>query len=136
LIVFDSSAVVALMLKEPSAPAIRDRLASEPDARFLMSAANYVEVGAVMAGHAKGDRSQAIRDLDAFLAEFDVELAQVDGQQARLATEARIAFGRGFGGPGKLNFGDCFAYALAKIHKAPLLFVGNDFSQTDITPAL
>jgi ribonuclease VapC len=136
LIVLDSSAVVALMRKEPAAAAISALLVREPDERLLMSSANYVEVGAVMAGHAAGDRRQAIRDLDAFLAQFDVELAPVDGAQARLAVEARISFGKGFGGPGKLNYGDCFAYALAKSLNAPLLFTGDDFAKTDVLAAL
>ena len=55
---------------------------------------------------------------------------------ARTAMQARIRFGKGFGAAAGLNFGDCFAYALAKAMDAPLLFIGADFSATDITPAL
>jgi ribonuclease VapC len=77
-----------------------------------------------------------LAELDALLADFGVSLAPVDEAQARLAIEARVRFGRGMGHGGVLNFGDCFAYALAKATEAPLLFVGMDFLSTDIEPAL
>jgi ribonuclease VapC len=56
--------------------------------------------------------------------------------QARIAREAYRDFGRGSGHPAGLNLGDCFAYALAKAANEPLLFKGNDFARTDVTPAL
>lgn len=74
--------------------------------------------------------------LDAFLAASRVQVVPFDEAQARAALEARIRFGRGLGGPGKLNLGDTYAYALAKVRNAPLLFVGDDFAQTDIASAL
>lgn len=73
---------------------------------------------------------------DDFLGELSVIIAPVTAEQARLAREAYRRFGRGSGHPARLNFGDCFAYALAKVLDDPLLFIGNDFIHTDIRPAL
>ena len=100
-----------------------------------MSVANYVETGTVLAGRRRADPAKAIVDLDAFLAEADIALVPIDEAQARLALEARIRFGRGMGYGGALNFGDTFAYALAKVNAAPLLYVGEDFRKTDIVSA-
>ena len=74
----------------------------------------------------------ALRDLP--LAKFAIEIIPVSARQASLARKAFQRFGRGRH-PARLNFGDCFAYALAKDHSAPLLFKGKDFSQTDIAVA-
>jgi ribonuclease VapC len=112
MIVVDSSAVVAILFGEPSAPALLARLAVDPDR--IMSVASYVETGTVLAGRRHADRLRAIDDLDAFLAEARIALAPVDVEQARLALWARIRFGRGMGHGGKLNFGDAFSYALPK----------------------
>jgi ribonuclease VapC len=134
MVVVDSSAVVAILFGEPSAMALLARLAADP--HRVMSVANYVESGTVLAGRRRGDRTQAIADLDAFLDEAAIELAPIDAVQARLALEARIRYGRSMGHGGVLNFGDAFAYALAKVHVAPLLYIGDDSSATDITTAL
>ena len=134
MIVLDSSAVVALMLREEAAPALADRLAQTAGER-VMSTANFVEAGAVLAGRT-ADPLRGVADLEAFLEEFRVQLAPIDAVQARLALDARVRLGRGFGSAAKLNFGDCFAYALAKSLNAPLLFIGDDFANTDVTPAL
>lgn len=101
-----------------------------------MSVASYLETGTVLAGRRRSDRMQAIDDLDAFLAEAGIMLAPVDVAQARQALRARIQFGRGMGHGGALNFGDAFSYALARVHEAPLLFVGDDFGTTDVIVAL
>lgn len=100
-----------------------------------MSVVNYVEAGTVLAGRNRNPE-QGIADLDAFLSEFSIALAAIDEPVARLAMHARIRFGRGFGTAAGLNFGDCFAYALAKTHSAPLLYTGNDFRATDVVSAL
>lgn len=134
MIVIDSSAVVAILFGEPSAPALLARLAADPDR--VMSVASYVETGTVLAGRRHSDRLRAIDDLDAFLAEAGITLAAVDGAQARLALWARIRFGRGMGHGGVLNVGDAFSYALARSCEAPLLFIGDDFATADVTPAL
>jgi ribonuclease VapC len=134
MIVVDSSAIIALFLGEPTAPVLAARLASDPNR--VMSAATYLEVGTVMAGRSPTDRFKAIAFLDTFLAETGIELYPVDETQARIALDARIRYGRGMGHGGVLNVGDAFSYALAKSLGAPLLFVGDDFTRTDIESAL
>lgn len=134
MIVVDSSAVVAIMFGEPSARALAERLAADPDR--VMSVANYVETGTVLAGRRTRNHAAAIEDLDTFLDAAGIALAPIDAAQAQLALAARVRFGRGMGHGGALNFGDAFAYALAKTHDAPLLFIGDDFSATDVAIAL
>jgi ribonuclease VapC len=136
MLVIDSSAIVAMLRAEPSAPALAGRLAIEPVGERRMSVASYLETGAVLAGRTSGDKLTAIARLDAYLAKIGVTLEGVDEAQARLALKARIEHGRGMGHGGVLNYGDCFAYALAKALGAPLLFIGDDFGTTDITSAL
>ena len=135
MMIVDASAIIAIMLDEVEAPDCMAAL--EPDASRLISAVNYVEAGTIMVGRIKdGDRRQAIADLDAFLADFRIAIAPIDENLARAAMRARLDYGKGFGKRGGLNFGDCFAYALAKRHSAPLLYVGDDFAITDVQRAL
>ncbi len=124
-----------MMLDEPSATAMAARLANEPAGSRIMSVVNYVEAGTVLAGRNR-EPEQGIADLDAFLRDFGIALVAVDEDVSRLALKARIRFGKGFGAAAGLNFGDCFAYALAKTHNAPLLYTGNDFRVTDIVSAV
>lgn len=93
---------------------------------LLMSAGTYLEFSLVM--HAETRRE----DLDEYLAELGVEVIALSPEQGRAAAEAHRRFGRGTGHPGRLNFGDCMAYALAATTGHPLLFVGNDFTRTDL----
>jgi ribonuclease VapC len=135
MLVVDSSAIIAMLFEEPEGPACISAL--KASASRMISAANYVETGTVLAGRAApGQRRNAIADLDAFLSMLGIEIAPLDAALARTALEARIRFGKGFGNRKGLNFGDSFAYALASSLSAPLLFVGDDFYLTDITPAL
>jgi len=134
MIVVDSSAVVAILFGEASSTALAERLAADPDR--VISAASYLEVGTVLAGRRRSDRLKAIDDLDTFLDEAGIVLAPVDAAQARLALRAHIAHGRGMGHGAPLNFGEAFAYALARSLDAPLLFVGDDFAATDVSAAL
>jgi ribonuclease VapC len=135
MIVVDSSAVIAILFDEPEGPACARAL--EAASARLISAANYVETGTVLAGRIRdGDRTQALAILDDFLAVLRIEIASLDDATARAALSARLTFGKGFGRRGGLNFGDCFAYALAKRHAVPLLYVGDDFGLTDIEAAL
>ncbi len=102
-----------------------------------MSVASYLEAGTVLAGREpSGDRLKAIAYLDAFIDEAGITLTPVDVGQIRLALRARILFGRCMGHGGVLNFGDSFSYALAKTVDAPLLFIGDDFTKTDIVSGL
>jgi ribonuclease VapC len=134
MIVVDSSAIIALLLGEPTATVIASRL--EADTERVMSVASYLETGTVVAGRRRSDRLAAIDFLDAFLADSDIELRPVDETQIRIALAARIRYGRGMDHGGVLNFSDVFSYALAKSLDAPLLFIGGDFTTTDVKSAL
>ncbi len=134
MIVVDASAVIAMLFGEPQSSVLAARLAADRDR--VISVASYIEAGTVLAGRRRSDRLLAIDDLDTFLSAAGIEIAPTDATQARLALRARIGYGWGMGHGGLLNFGDTFSYALAKARDAPLLFVGNDFAGTDITPAL
>lgn len=135
MMIVDASAIIAIMFEEAEAPDCMAAL--QTDAPRVISAVNYVEAGTVMAGRIRsGDRHEAIVDLDAFLADFRISIAPTDESLARAAMRARLDYGKGFGTRGGLNFGDCFAYALAKRHSAPLLYVGDDFALTDVQSAL
>ncbi len=97
-----------------------------------MSAASFLEAGITrdsQAGAAAG------RQLDAFLRRAGIAIEAVTVEQAHLARQAYLDFGKGRH-PAGFNFGDCFAYALAKSLGEPLLFKGRDFSQTDIASCL
>ena len=135
MMIVDASAIIAVMFEEVEASDCMAAL--QTGASRLISAVNYVEAGTVMAGRIRdGNRHEAIADLDAFLADFRIAIAPIDESLARAAMRARLDYGKGFGTRGGLNFGDCFAYALAKQHLAPLLYVGDDFALTDVRSAL
>ena len=125
--VLDTSALLAVLLNEPEASAFR--LAIEADPLRLLSAASLVETAIVIearVGEAGG------RELDLLLQKASVEVIAVDAEQADIARHAYRSFGKGRHAAG-LNYGDCFAYALAQSSGEPLLFKGQDFSQTDVT---
>jgi ribonuclease VapC len=124
--IIDTSALVAVLDQELEAERIVRTLASAPER--ILSAANLVEVGIVMQARRGGDGA---RDLDLLLAKLRVDIAVVTANQADIARKAFRRYGRGRHAA-NLNFGDCFAYALAKDTSAPLLFKGDDFSQTDV----
>lgn len=135
MMVVDSSAIIAILFGEPDGPACTKAL--EGASARLLSAVNYVETGTVLAGRVKVKRrSMAIGVLDDFLVTLGIDIAPLEETLARAALKARLDYGKGFGTRGGLNFGDCFAYSLAKRHSAPLLHVGNDFALTDIQSAL
>ncbi len=129
MIVVDSSALIAIAEKEADWADHLDALLEAPGA--ALSPMNYVETGMVLTSRGFfPDREGFDRWLGAFGVVVDRSMALEIA-----ALEAFLNFGRGRH-PAKLNLGDCFAYALAKALNAPLLFKGNDFSQTDIRPAL
>lgn len=97
-----------------------------------ISAANWFETALVVDGRSS---PVASTQFDELIATLGVAVVPVDAQVAMLARAAHRQFGRG-NHPVRLNFGDCMSYALAKARGEPLLFKGNDFSQTDIEPAL
>jgi ribonuclease VapC len=127
--VVDTSAVLAVLLDESDGALFLARLSASSQA--LLSAANWLELGIVIDGR-KGP--QWLADVDAFLEGLDVTVVPVSLSQARIARDAYRRFGKGHH-PAGLNFGDCFAYALAKERDLPLLFKGADFALTDLRPA-
>ena len=127
--IIDTSALVAVLDQELEAERIVRTLASAPER--ILSAANLVEVGIVMQAR-RGD--DGARDLDLLLAKLRVDIAVVTANQTDIARKAFRRYGRGRHAA-NLNFGDCFAYALAKDTSAPLLFKGDDFGQTDVMVA-
>lgn len=131
MIVVDSSAVIAVLRKEPGFEAYVAVLDKEQS--ILMSRANFLEAAIVML-HRFGapglPRLYRMRDA------VSLELRDVNATQLDFAIDAYSRFGRGSGHPARLNFGDCFAYALARATDAPLLFKGDDFSRTDIASVL
>lgn len=129
--IVDSSAIVALIRQEQDATVFARAL--EAAASRKMSTANFLEAAIVL--DSRRDPTQN-RRFDALLLESKVELVALDETQARIAREAYRDFGKGSGHPARLNFGDCFAYALAKTTGESLLYKGTDFSQTDVTSAL
>ena len=129
--IVDSSALVAILTDEPGATVLNDLLVSTDGS--VVSAASYLETGIVLDRHRRGPVSDA---LDDYLEGAALSVAPVTARQARIARAAYRDFGRGSGHPAKLNFGDCFAYALAIERDEPLLFKGDDFTHTDVRSAL
>jgi ribonuclease VapC len=120
--IVDTSALIAILRDEPEAREFAIAIADAD--RRRISAANYLETAIVM----DGSRDPiASRSFDDFIREAEISIEPVTAEQARVAREAYRDFGRGSGHPARLNFGDCFAYALAKTTGEPLLFKGDDF---------
>jgi ribonuclease VapC len=130
-VILDTSAVIAILRDEPEAPSFARAI--EQAAQRRISAVNYVEAAAVI------DASRdpvASRRLDELLEEAEIIVESVSESQARIARQAYRDFGKVSGHPANLNFGDCFAYALAKAKRESMLFEGDEFSHTDVTSAL
>ncbi len=125
--VIDTSALAAIFFNEPERGKFLSAIISAPSR--LVSAAIVLETGIVVESRL-GDA--AGRELDLFLIRSNVQIVPVDADQAELARSAWRRFGKGRH-PAALNFGDCFAYALAKWSGDALLAKGTDFSQTDVT---
>lgn len=128
--IVETSAFVAMVLAEPGGRNLMSLVASTPDTG--MSAANVVEASIVV--DARGSESQR-RRVDALRRELGIHIEPVTAPQAEIARQAYREFGRRSGHPAKLNFGDCFAYALAIDKDEPLLFIGDDFGHTDVRVA-
>jgi len=126
-LVVDASALVALALDEPERPAIEALVADEQN--LLIAPINATEAGIVLVLRFARFTFEEYRE---WLDGLGVREADVDGAAA---LDAYLRWGRGVHRAG-LNLGDCFAYALAKELDAPLLFKGDDFNWTDVTPAL
>ncbi len=127
--ILDTSALFAILGDEPERRSFNEAIEAAESRR--MSVATFVEISIVLEARYGAEGS---RELDLFLERAAIELVPVDLEQARLARRAWNRFGKGRH-PAALNFGDCFAYALAAAVGEPLLFKGDDFAQTDIVPA-
>jgi ribonuclease VapC len=127
--VIDTSAIVAIFFGEPDARRYRERIADDPVR--LVSAATLVEAAMVLEGRF-GEAGGA--ELDLWLHKADVEIVAVTAEHADQARRAWRRYGKGRH-PARLNFGDCFSYALAKLTDEPLLYKGDDFAKTDIVAA-
>lgn len=128
--VLDTSALIAILSAEPEAAALATAIAAA--ATRLLSAASLLETAIVIEaryGQAGGQK------LDELIRTAQIQIEPVTIEQVTAARLAYRAYGKGRH-PAGLNYGDCFAYALAKINDEPLLFKGEDFSQTDIQAAV
>jgi ribonuclease VapC len=129
-VIVDSSALLAVILNEADEPRYAAAMIDAPALR--MSAANWVETAIVVDSHRHPGARIRFEDL---VEALGIEIMPVTVEDAHRTRAAHSDFGRG-NHRARLNFGDCFAYALAKSRGEPLLFKGDDFSQTDIEPAL
>ena len=127
--ILDTSAILAILFKEADAPYFARKIVAAVPCR--MSVANLLEAAIVIGG--RGESAES--DLDRFVGAAEIELMPVTAEQVECAREAWRRFGKG-NHPAALNFGDCFAYALARTTGEPLLFKGEDFSRTDVESAL
>jgi ribonuclease VapC len=127
--VIDTSAILAWLKDEPARDRIVAGLEAHPVRR--MSSVSLLEAQIVVRGR---EHPALLDKLDRFLQEIAVIVVPFDESQSRLAADAFQRYGKGQGHPAQLNLGDCAVYALAKTTNEPLLFIGNDFSQTDIEP--
>jgi ribonuclease VapC len=128
--IVDTSALLAVLLGEEGAGRLLEALVDAPHPR--MSAANWLELAMIV--EERGGRIASLR-LDEFVRTAGIEIVPVSVEQASAARNAWRYFGR-HKHSARLDFGDCFAYALAKISAEKLLFVGDGFARTDIEPAL
>lgn len=128
--IIDSSALIAILRDEPDAAVFAHAIQNAETRRI--SAANWLEAAIVI--DASGD-AVASRRFDDLIRAADLSVEPVTATQVVIARFAYRDFGKASGHPAQLNFGDCFAYALAKEADEKLLFKGHDFAKTDVAPA-
>jgi ribonuclease VapC len=131
LIVLDTSALVAILNKEPERSVFMAAIAA--DDRCMLSAVNLLEARLVMRGRYG---PEGVADLERLLDAIEAEVVSFDSAQADAAFVAFEMFGKGVNPKSRLNLSDCAAYALAKGLAAPLLFEGQDFAATDVRPVV
>ena len=130
--ILDTSAVIAILADEAEGHHFREVISSAD--RVRISAAGYLEAAIVLDNRSAGPGLSP--DLDLFVSWARASIEPISSAQARIARRAYREYGRGSGHPARLNFGDCFSYALSKDTGEPLLFKGEDFSRTDLVPAI
>jgi ribonuclease VapC len=128
-VIVDTSALMAVLLSEPEADRFLAAMMAAP--RVAMSAGNAVELTVTTTRRTVPIPPETVNRL---VASLGITIEPVTVEQAEIARRAYLTYGRGRH-PAALNYGDCFAYALARALDRPLLFKGNDFSETDIAPA-
>lgn len=125
--IVDSSALVAIIFAEPDAAVFARLLMNEAHVRI--SSATVLETALVVSPDLGSE-------LDEMIARLGLKITPFDAEHLAAARTAMEIYGKGRGGRAQLNYGDCMSYALAKVTGEPLLFKGDDFTRTDITPAL
>jgi ribonuclease VapC len=130
-VIVDTSAIIAILRRESAAQ--RCLVAIERAPVKIVSAATLLEASIVILR--KGE-FPTLDDIDLLLTDYEITIEPVTETQARIARLAYRQYGKGIHAKAQLNFGDCFAYALARERNEPLLFVGDDFAHTDIRSAL
>jgi len=130
-VIVDSSAIVAILKQEPDWRIFAASLDASEE--IYLSAGTYLEISVVI-----GRLNDPVmnRQIDELMEEFSILIEPFTGEQARIARQAYRDFGKGSGHRANLNFGDCFAYALARVKREPLLYKGDDFVHTDLRPAI
>lgn len=129
--IVDSSALIAIIFDEPDSPALS--LALDEPETVRVSAASYLETSIILDKHRDPALSAKLDDL---LESARIVIEPVTVEQAKIARQAYRDYGKGSGHPAKLNFGDCFSYALARVKRESILFKGTDFQHTDLRPAI
>jgi ribonuclease VapC len=127
--VIDTSAIIAILRSEPEAAALERTVVANPIR--LVPATCVLEARMALVSR-RGEH--ALAEIDLWLARIEADIVPVDADLVNVATQAWLTYGKGRH-PAALNFADCFSYALAKRADEPLLFIGKDFSQTDIAAA-
>ncbi len=131
MIVIDTSALIAILQDEPERPRFAAVIARAN--RRMVSAVSLLEAGIVVRIR-RGE--VGLVALDEMVSDAELDIVAFDDTQRRLALQAFNQYGKGIHPSARLNFGDCAAYALAKIMNAPLLFKGTDFVATDLISAV
>lgn len=129
--IVDTSALMCMILGEPEREQFADVLRAARSCR--MSTANYLETGIVVDRRGHPGLSRLVETM---IHRLKIELVPVLSAHARIARQAYRDYGKGSGHPARLNFGDCFAYALAVDADEPLLYKGDDFVHTDVRAAV
>ncbi|MBY0611899.1 MAG: type II toxin-antitoxin system VapC family toxin [Beijerinckiaceae bacterium] len=127
----DTSAIIAVLLKEPEAGRISRAI--ERVANCLTSPHVRLETCMVLTTRLDVSPSEAERGFDRFLSDTRTLMCEINDDLGRLAVDAFARYGKGRGHPAQLNLADCLSYACARAHGLPILFKGRDFSLTDLS---
>ena len=128
--ILDTSVLIAIVKEEPEASDFS--MSMEAANELYLSAGNYLEASIVVGGFRNPKLNAR---LDEILEDAEVVIEPFTAEQAGIARQAYRDYGKGSGHRANLNFGDCFAYALARVKREPLLYKGDDFVHTDVRPA-